>query len=517
MLRYFLVGLVWLVPSVLFAKQDAPANPAPVPEKEPEQISPYVQALRAGMEAAKNENCEKAITLFQPLVEAKQSFSRITEEGQLSVLRRFFTCARKTENYPLQYSISKSLIPLIENPTGLLLHRLNMAIFYKQPNEALQAFRGVYTRAPSRFSDYKAKMYWRFLALLRKHDLEEERTEVLQKLHDAQYTAPTPIANSTGFTFELMIALNNSGRQKEALPLLKNVKGTKKLLTVMVDKRYDVLRRSLKQNGRANLLTEAQNDLARNQKFAAKNPDQMAPVLWLAQSYRAVGQPTSALTAIKVALERHNKDPENFSDSEEYLPWLLNEQAYAFYDLGKVVDGHKTLEEASELKEEKTNNVSQTINRAEKLVAYGAREQALALLKAFSTDETSDYGKMWVYSNRVCAQAFMEDTPISTLDMLALRANKKDNLPALQLALLCANLQDEAAALYIERLQNPQERTAVLIALQKYRALEFPSPYQTTMRQRVAEIRQRKDVQAQIKKVGYIQQTSLVSTYWGTF
>jgi tetratricopeptide (TPR) repeat protein len=517
---YFFITFFLLAASPLYAQQVPPASPKPEAAKEKPAnpktpVSPYVQALRAGVIAARNNDCDKAITILQPLIEARETFAGINKGGRYTVLSGLYLCAEKKENYPLQYFISKPLIPLLDKPEALLLHRLNLAVYYKEADEALETFRSIYRNTPDRFSDYDVRMYWQLLNQLAREDRISDRLEVLEDLHAAHYTSPIATESAAGFTYELVLALSDVGRQDEAIALLDEVRGVKKILTLMVDNRYSALRKSLAQKGRISLLEEARAELERYRKIAHDNPKSLEAVLRLAQSLRALDQPEAALKSIKAALIRQKQNPDPFTDSKKYLPWLINEQAYAFYQSGKIGEGHKALEAAANLSEEGSSNVSQTINRAEKLIAYGSPQKALALMREIPLDNASAYGKMWVYANRVCAQAFLEGTPISVLDMLFLRTNKKENLAALQNALICADKEDEAAALYIERLEDVKTRSAALLALQKYNPQNGLSAYYTTIFQRQANIRARKDVQAQIKKVGRIQRVHLNSTYWG--
>jgi hypothetical protein len=96
-----------------------------------------------------------------------------------------------------------------------------------------------------------------------------------------------------------------------------------------------------------------------------------------------------------------------------------------------------------------------------------------------------------------------------------LRENVEENYSALQRALICADAADEAAALYVRRLENAAERGGALIALQSWAPDLAPLPFRAELRGRLDAIRARSDVESALSAVGRVQEIPLPLSYWG--
>lgn len=130
--------------------------------------------------------------------------------------------------------------------------------------------------------------------------------------------------------------------------------------------------------------------------------------------------------------------------------------------------------------------------------------------------EASPYGDMWIASVRACAAAQLGDAALRETAMAFLREHVEDNYAAMARANLCVDDLDAAAALYVQRLNDLDQRSSALLALQRYQAPPGSAlPYDGVLRQRLDRVRERADVQAAVAAVGRIEDVPLQSVYWG--
>ena len=108
-------------------------------------------------------------------------------------------------------------------------------------------------------------------------------------------------------------------------------------------------------------------------------------------------------------------------------------------------------------------------------------------------------------SNTICAKAQLNDTAAAAAAMAELRTLKAANPGAVEWGLLCMNDLDGAAAMLIDRLENPETRGRALAGLQTYRQPERPWSFMAEARRRNALIMARPDVQAVVERVGRIE------------
>lgn len=289
------------------------------------------------------------------------------------------------------------------------------------------------------------------------------------------------------------------------------------VLSIRIDRTFDPLRADPAFERSLDLRVAQEAHVREAREIMARTPRQLTPVLMLAQALRALGRSREALTEIDRVLTRAEapEGPTQFDDHDAQLNWLLNERAYALYDLNRADEARDTLRRAALSHEGAGINVSQAINYASMLVAEGRPQEALTALTLVG--DASPYGNMWSASVRACAAEQLGDAAQRDEALAFLRAHEADNPAALARGLLCVNDLDGAAALYIRRLANPELREDALLALQIYRAYaRTPLTFDALLDQRLAIVRNRPDVRAAAEAVGRIEEAPLYPVYWGS-
>jgi hypothetical protein len=109
---------------------------------------------------------------------------------------------------------------------------------------------------------------------------------------------------------------------------------------------------------------------------------------------------------------------------------------------------------------------------------------------------------MWLDSTRACAKAQLGDKAAAEALLESMRPRWKDNASAVSRTLLCLDAQDEAAALYVKRLEDPTERARVLSAFRTGVPAPVVSPNGKLIEARGEAVRARPEVAAALRKWG---------------
>jgi tetratricopeptide (TPR) repeat protein len=306
------------------------------------------------------------------------------------------------------------------------------------------------------------------------------------------------------------------GQVERARERLATVVDPRSVLLMRVNRLYDPLRGDAAFEQRLDLVAAAEASLTRSRRLVQEQPRSLGAVLGLAQDLRTLGRTEEALAELDRALTvaQAAGGAASFDDTEDKLNWLLNEKAYALYDLNRADEARAVFGNSIAVGEHGNWSVSQVINFAQSLETEGRGADALEVLR--TVGEASAYGDMWTASVRACAADQTGDTAARDQALAFLREHRDDNVAALTRALICVNDLDGVAALFIERLNDQDDREGALIALQQFRQLETRQmPRETLLMERLAQVRNRPDVQAAVGAVGRIENIPLFATYWG--
>lgn len=348
---------------------------------------------------------------------------------------------------------------------------------------------------PSLLAEMKVRyLYW---ILTQVKDDPVKEAALLDRLHTVPWTEPAAQdADRNSWAVRRARRFVEAGEKSKARALLENVTHVDDLLTVAQDRRFEPLWPDLEADGRFAWVKTAEAELASQRARIGAEPNTLEPVSQAIGGLRALGRYDEAVTLAETYAARLRQG-DTFTDAEDQRSWLLNSLAYLYFDLGRYDEADKVVLEAVG-----KDSVSQTINRAEMLNAAGRPTEALKALDKVDAKQTSKYGLMWVESGRVCAHAQLADKAAAQAATAAMRPRWKDNANAMKEALLCLDAQDEAAALYVKRLDDPTERASALSAFRTGLPPPKPAPYATTLEGRDAAVRARPEVVAALNKWG---------------
>jgi tetratricopeptide (TPR) repeat protein len=305
-----------------------------------------------------------------------------------------------------------------------------------------------------------------------------------------------------------------AGDETKAIALLDRATAPGVLMTVAQDRRFARIWPELEAAGRFDWIKVQTSDLQHWRDLAEREPGRLLNISSQIDALRALGRYDEAL-ALGQAYARRLKAGEAFDDADEQRPWLLNAHAYTLYDLGRYDEADAVMTEAEGIGQN-GDGVSQRINRAELLIDAGQVARALKVLDTVKDKQSSTYGLMWRDAGLACAKAQQGDLAGARATAQAMAARWKDNAAAATKALVCADQADEAAALYIRRLDDPTTRAEALEAFRAGRAPPKTPPFQAAFQARLVAIQARPEVQAAVARWGRALTVPLAGTYWGS-
>ncbi len=442
-------------------------------------------------------------------------FATLTTEVRSAVLYEMMNCAWRLADGAAAIAVSRNARALGAGWANYSL--LQLGIRFEDDALTLEAFHAM----AERDRETLTSMPWRFAwgAVRAANDIDPSGARALS-VHDvlaALPYAPSEGGFDDGLRMDHALLLVAAGQTARARERVSTVIDPRQVMILRIDRRFDALRQDPAFAERLDIEAAAEADLARGRARAADEPTKLQGFLDVAQSLRGLGRREEALALLDHHISRAQAaDAGGYEDVAESLNWLLNERAYVLYDLDRAVEARQAFGLSIAAGEDGQWSVSQVINFASMLVAEQRPRDAIEVVR--TVGRASPYGDMWIAAVRACAAAQTGDAALQETALAFLREHAEDNYAAMARANLCVNDLDAAAALYILRLNNVQERTAALLALQLYRTPPGSSlPNDAVLRERLNRVRDRPDVQAALAAVGRIEQVPLQNVYWGDF
>ena len=323
----------------------------------------------------------------------------------------------------------------------------------------------------------------------------------LEALQTAGYHPSDPFNNVEYMKMDLVELYVDGGRTADAKALAASLTQPNSILALQADKRFagfvspDPARYV---QARADAVTAAQNELA-------GHPDRIEGVNILAMALLDDDRPEDALKVIDTALAKvaaGKPEKPAYSDLDDYLRWVRDARKNALKTLGRWDEAVAAQIKARDAA--KTDLVSQRINLADLYVELGRPADALAEVKMVNGTNTSPYGAMAAENARACAYAEQGDKASLTASLAILKTHADAGYGPLIDALRCAGDVDSLAKMDLQRLDDPGQRVAALMELQRWR----PEPNMTDWDRKMAQVNDqvaaRPEVRAAAEKYGII-------------
>lgn len=328
--------------------------------------------------------------------------------------------------------------------------------------------------------------------------LGESRVELLQTLYEMRWRYSDGREPSRWW-LQLSLALLQRGQPQQANEVAVHVTDPYALIAMQSDVRYKSLARA--PFVERDVLKAAQNELERRQTAAEEAPRDLERVVGVARGLLLLHRYDDVVRLTDGVMQRvvQTQNAAPYDGMERQFPWILSVRASAFTALGHDDDAVALRRRA--VSEAKTDALSHALNLGVALADLNRPDEALAAMPAL--EQASPYGLAVAALLRAMAASELNDTVAlsAALDELHRAGARYPGM--LQRALIVAGRQDEAAAVLISRLGDPDLKAEALVELQDY--VDSLTPAKARVwRQDYKALRNRPDVHPLIATQGHI-------------
>jgi tetratricopeptide (TPR) repeat protein len=304
---------------------------------------------------------------------------------------------------------------------------------------------------------------------------------------------------------ELAISLLERGEASRAAEVVGRITDALSIVALRADNRFLAIVQANPE--RFDVPRAYARDVEEKRAAAAKQPRLMEAQTALIRALRDSYRFREALDVADELLTRVDSSPvAPYDDVAKSLPWAMDARSSVLRKMGRFDEALAQLERAAKLSEEGEPNVSQAINLADLRNDLGHPKEALEALEGVT--QVTPYGRMELEGTRAQAAVQLHDDAVLERSLTYLREHVDDAPDALESALLAANRLDEAAKVFISRLENPKQRIETLLNAQTFP--ETPrSPVDRIWHDRRRKLLNRPDVQAAIARFGRIERYEL--------
>lgn len=292
------------------------------------------------------------------------------------------------------------------------------------------------------------------------------------------------------------------GEMERATTVALRVTSGQVALSMRVDKRFDPITLAHADAFDVDSLVAAEITAAKARIEA--QPDRLQPITDLQELYLITRQYEKVLSISEAVVSRaeQREGPRTYSDFGDRYNWILDNRSRAFKRQGQWDKAIATEVLAARLPEQGAINVSQSINLGGLYAELGHPDAAATAIVQLG--DLSPIGEMEMQAVKLRIAVDRHDEAAAASAMAYLRGHRAEELDAWQDALLLRGQLDEAAALLIERLENPSWRSDALVRMQHY-AETIETPMEKAIHDGWNAVTARSDVQTALQKVGRVE------------
>lgn len=494
----------WIPIRLALAAIVAPIAAPPAAAAAPAQDEP-LSDFEAWWAAAERDDCKGALKLGEPLV--RPGRSSLPDDARALVHAVVAECAYLEGDKAKAYDHAIRGTRFDEALDQLWELRLWLELDSKRFEAAVASVEAMSQGRGAALNAMPRQWFWSLTKDLRDSSQASLRKRLLRILGGGSYAPTASGGDAQGFQLEYAKLLAEEGDDEGARAMLARIYDPGLLIDSMFDPR---LRGLLPAD--LDLRASAEKALARDRERAALHPDLIDPIATVATHLQRLGRQAEALTLLQ-SIESKVDAPDAFADRAEMLPWYWDSLSRIYTHLGRYEEAAAALRKGAEINEGSAPNVSQVINLAHLQLRFGRPEEVLKTLAVFDGPgrELSEYGQMAMRIARGCAHAALGNMAAAAADLAYAEAHEKDSPEILTSLYLCVGRIDDAAAVLVRRLDDPELRSDALQELSDFEPWPGNVPLMPWEKP-VEALKARADVKAAIERAGGTRRIPLQST-----
>ncbi|MDP2259436.1 MAG: tetratricopeptide repeat protein [Caulobacter sp.] len=450
---------------------------------------------------------------------ADPRFDRMAVDTRRTALFAMMVCA-ESRDLPFAVHAARRLEPIAVAPMEVsTVHsvQISEALQRGAESEAARLFLSLADKQPRLVADWDPEMVSPFADYLEDDpDLSLKVAERLSTLDWTNDASRRAARNTWALSWGWQLA--DSGKLKEAGAAVDKADELYVMLMVAGDRRFSRVWDRFARERRFDWTALATARLDQATADMADNPASLRPAEEMIAALRALGRLDEAIQTGE-AFRARLQDGEVFEDGDRRAGRLMIGLGQALFEAGRYGEAEAVFGEAIILGEPVDSGevaVDARLAWAGRLLDLARPREALATLEPIGEKQVTPYGRLWVESQRACAQADL-DPGAAAATIIGLEKERKENPAALSQALICTNRLDEAAALMIERLRDPRHRAGALDPYWITRGPEKVPAWQAEFERRRQTVLNNPDVLAALDVAGRKVEAPLAGDYWGGF
>jgi tetratricopeptide (TPR) repeat protein len=469
-------------------------------------LPPDTRAVEVILERGRKELLEeKYAEAGKSFAEAMRNpeFTRLTKGRQFRTLVLASEAARGREDWLEAHEYIAIACDYPDAGAAEWAMRARLAGWVEAWSDAGLAIKTIAQQWPEALGNFHHEMVQSTLMHMdRDKKLAAERLEVLNALFDAKFTLEWHVEPS-GLWRELVLQALERKDLPRAREILRRIDDAGSLVRMRIDKRFDSLVQA--EPAAFDVARAADSESRKMRRVMNEHPTRLDPVVQYMYTLFTLGEYAEIISLADRVLERNAKatpDKPVYEDVADTLNWVFDLKSQALRGLGRWDDSLAIQEEARRLRETSSDKVSQAINLGSSYLLRNRPEDALESLEGIDwSRDLSGYGRMQLQHVRLRACLQQGNRKEAEEIYAYLRENRVDAPDTWQEAMLDWGDLDGAAASYIARLRDPEERTAALYAAQTFQPVPR-LPREIEGIERWKKLLARPDVAATLLEVG---------------
>lgn len=488
--------------TVLLLGLSAVTTTAHAADAVPEEVATTVAMVERGRQAMVAGDPKAATQAFDEAF-AQPVFQYLSDEFQMTTFTLASLAARETGDYLSALELMTMATRYLDADADHWVLRAIMASAVESWPDAGLAIGTLAKRWPKSLRDLDDWIVSRTIDRMgRDSSMRVERIEVIGALFDARYRFEWDL-EPTGMWRDLALDALERQDMKRARAILARIDDPGTLIRMRIDKRFDALVQAEPRSFDIAAALIAQG--RRLGRVASRNPDRLAPTVDYLYALLAAGQFEEVISVADVAISRNARSTKAqpvFPDAEDRFNWVLDNRSRALRGLGRWEEALQAQEQAARENQDSADLVGQAINLGLAYVVHDRSGDALAAIDRIDWSRgLSAYGRMQLQRVRFLAYLQQGKREEAERVYTYLSQHRADAPDTWQEAMLEWGDLDGAAAHYIARLRDPEQRSAALFAAQHF--LPVPLlPREAERRDRWNALLSRTDVTAAIEQVG---------------
>ena len=444
----------------------------------------------------------------------KTAFVQLSKSDQFRAILLASLAARGREDYLAAHEFIAVATGYPDAKAEHWVTRARMASWIDNWADAGLSIRTVAKDWPAALPDIGHEtIQWTALKMSHDKKLAADRLEMLNALFAAKFQLEWH-SEPGDLWRELVLDALARKDMARAREVLGRIVDPGSLLRMRTDRRFDDIVQASPKS--FDVAAAAQAQAKRMKREANANPHKLSPTNQYMYALFLIGAYQDALTIADRALAKIAKAPKDkpaFEDLDDNINWIYDLKSQALRGLGRWDEALVVQEEARRQRENSNDKVSQAINLG---YSYNLRDRPQDALKSLDgidwARSLSGYGRMQLQHVRLNAYLQLGDRAEAEKVFVYIRENKLDAPDTWQEAMLDWGDVDGAAAHYIARLRDPDQRVAALYAAQDFKPLPR-LPREAAGIERWQALLKRPDVAAAIDEVGRREQFAIYNLW----